>query len=155
MTAAKQRLDEWAQHSPPLAYIVECLKKVMTPEVASWIMKEGKTAEGLWAYIEKQARAQHQKGENGVLFTPPQMEECIYAYLREDEAAAPPPPAPAAIPDEPVKVKTPAKSRIATTPPLRPAQPVLPHIKTISDDEDDGSELDLLTDEEMATLDAL
>lgn len=85
MKDAKQRLDEWAKHSPPLAYITECLKKVMTPEIAGWVMQEGKTAKGLWDFIEKQAKNLHKKGTSGVLFSPTQMQECIYAYLRDGE----------------------------------------------------------------------
>lgn len=93
MDNAKKRLDEWAKFSPPLAYIAECLKQVMTAEIAGWIMQADKTAKGLWDYITMQAKKQYSKGTEGVLVTPTQMQEHIYAYLRGANAAPAEPPA--------------------------------------------------------------
>lgn len=88
MDSAKKRLEEWAKHSSTLAYIAECLKQVMTEEIAGWIMRDGKTAQGLWNYITEQAKALYQHGTEGVLFSPPQMQEAIYAYLKQQEPAS-------------------------------------------------------------------
>lgn len=87
MKEAKLRLDEWAKFSPPLAYIAECLKQVMTAEIAEWIMRPDKTAKGMWDYIRDQAKKQRNKGAEGVLVTPAEMQEYIYAYLRDDAPA--------------------------------------------------------------------
>lgn len=98
MNEALRRLEEWAKHSPTLAYIVECLKQVMTAEVAGWIMQEDKSAKGMWEYIREQAKKQHNQGTEGVLITPSQMQEYIYAYLRGDTPAQAKPAATTAVP---------------------------------------------------------
>lgn len=98
MNEAIQRLEEWAKHSPTLAYIAECLKQVMTVEVAGWIMQADKSAKGMWEYIREQAKKQHNKGAEGVLVTPSQMQEYIYAYLRGDTPAQAKPAANTAVP---------------------------------------------------------
>lgn len=84
MNEALTRLDEWAKFSAPLAYIVECLKQVMTEEIAGWIAQESKSAKGMWDYIVNQAKNQRNKDSDGVLVTPSQMQEYIYTYLRSD-----------------------------------------------------------------------
>lgn len=100
MNEAIQCLEEWAKHSPTLAYIAECLKKVMTPELATWIMQDSKTAKGMWDYITTQAKKQHNKGADGVLVTPSQMQGYIYAYLREDVPAQIKPTVNAVVPEK-------------------------------------------------------
>ena len=85
---ATARLNEWANFSYPLAYIAKCLQQVMTEEVAGWVMQEGKSAKGLWDYLYEQAKKENQPGQQGVLFSPPEMQKCIYDYLRRDEKAA-------------------------------------------------------------------
>lgn len=92
MNEAVWRLEDWAKHSSALAYIAECLKLVMTEEIAGWIMRADKTAKGMWDYITEQAKQQHNKGAEGVLVAPSQMQEYIYAYLRGDGAAPAEPP---------------------------------------------------------------
>ena len=103
---ATARLNEWANFSYPLAYIAKCLQRVMTKEIAGWVMQEGKSAQGLWDYMNAQV-SKNIKSEKSnqpinmfvspseksnqpvsVLLSPPEMQELIYDYLKRDEKAA-------------------------------------------------------------------
>ena len=85
---ATARLNEWASFSYPLQYIAKCLQQVMTEEIAGWVMQGDKSAKGLWDYLYEQAKKENQPGQQGVLFSPPEMQKCIYDYLQRDEKAA-------------------------------------------------------------------
>jgi len=103
---ATARLKEWENFSYPLAYIAKCLQQVMTEEIAGWVMQEGKSAQGLWDYMNAQV-SKNIKSEKSnqpinmfvspseksnqpvsVLLSPPEMQELIYNYLKRDEKAA-------------------------------------------------------------------